>query len=205
MAGELLLINPSKRRAAKRKSNPRKRRAARKPNPIALRAPKRRAGARRSRNPISARRATAGMGGMIKAALIGGVGAIAVDKLYAYVSPNLPQSLNTGYGGVAVKAVATILLGNVLSGATKGMSRAAAAGALTVQMRDLVNSFMPTATPTPTAGFRMGYASPNPVTSARGLRFDPMRTGAFTRSGVGAFTPSGVNNVSMTRPTGRSR
>lgn len=161
---EMLLLNPGKRRKA-RKSTAAKRRR----NPIRMANPVRR---RRRKNPISfggarraigraARRVTRrrrnpiGLGGLktssilaaFKDALIGGAGAVAVDFAFAKVSPMLPASLQRTPGkvgaGDAVKALFTVVLGRLLSKPTRGMSMKMAAGSLTVQAHGIVKSMLP--------------------------------------------------------------
>lgn len=203
MAGQLLLINPRKRRASKKA---RKHTAKRRRNPIALRAaPKRRVHRRRNpiahlsrrrrRNPISARGIMGSLVPMLKDAVIGAGGAIGVEMLWGKLAPSLPTSVSSGYAGAAVKAVATVALGHVLDKPTKGLGRKAAAGALAVQAYQLIAPMVGTATTTTatTAG-RVGYFNPAPVTTARNaLRFNPTGRAALPQpvnaQSVAGFTP----------------
>lgn len=154
MAGELLLINPAKRRA--RKSNPKaKRRARRNPIKVAGLKPARRrrnpistfASRRRRRNPISVRGAASSLMGSLRDAVIGGAGAVAIDAAYGAVAPMLPAALQRTPGkigaGDALKAVFTFFLGRVLDKPTRGLSKRAAAGALVVQASDMIRTFVP--------------------------------------------------------------
>ena len=132
----MLLINPRRRAAKKRVSAApkRKRRArvARHRNPVSVvsLSPVRR---KRRRNPIAARRhvkrrrnpigggmrhLTGGVVGMLKDAMIGGAGAVAVELVMGQVNGFLPPSLQRTAGSVsigdAVKAGITVVLGNLL-------------------------------------------------------------------------------------------
>lgn len=156
---EMLLINPRKR-ARRASRTTAKRRIVRRKNPIAVSKVSRRRRnpiglarvARRRRNPITLR------GNVImkevQAALIGGVGAVAMDVLMGQINGFLPANLQRVPGtigvGDAVKLALTIAAGQVLSKPTKGMSQKLAAGALICQSRDILASFVP---PTMTMGF----------------------------------------------------
>lgn len=165
---EMLLINP-RRRPKARKTAAKKRRVRR--NPVAAlaakptRRPRRRNpiglgrvrhAVRRRRNPIN----TSGITAMLKTALMGGAGAVAVDVMMGQLIPFLPVSMQPGAAGDttvgtydAVKLAATIAAGEVLNKATKGMSRKLAAGALTVQSYQILRTFMPST-------MSMGFMSP---------------------------------------------
>lgn len=201
---EMLLINPRKRRAAKstkRRASPRRaRRAAprRRRNPIntiasrVRRAPVRRRMSnpmgrrvtRRRRNPISLGGSAKSYMGQLKDALIGAGGAIAVDQVWARVSPMLPASLQTSPGSVgagdAVKAVATVMLGKVLSKATRGLSVKAAQGSLIVQAHKIVSGMLPASMQVN----GMGYYSPAQIANMTN-RVGPIRRGmnAYTAPG----------------------
>lgn len=201
--------NPSRRRRA---ANPRRRR--RNPGvavsavPYAANPRRRRRHARRRSNPISlyrrARRRSnpismSGIMGPIKEAAIQGAGAIAFDLGYGYVNKYLPQQLRIVPGapglGDAVRAIITVIAGNQLSRFTKGLSKKAAVGALTIQARDLIAGMLP-------ANFamhgRLGYASPAAVIGMN-ARIAPNRTvntGAYSQPGatalLNAYSPPGV-------------
>jgi len=203
--GEMLLINPRKRRRAAtkakrkvaRRRNPVaavKRTVRRRRNPIGLAAVRRRRrnpiaavrrASRRRRNPISLGRLSgSSIINMLKEAAIGGVGSIAVDVAMGYAAPYLPASLRRVPGtvgvGDAVKLAATVLLGKVLSKPTKGLSEKMAKGALTCQARDIIKTFLPA---TMALG-NVGYASPTVV------RQGTNRVGP-NRMGVNAYAPAG--------------
>ena len=194
----MLLINPRRRRAAKRtpavaakrkrRRNPvsvvslspvrRKRRRnpvrahrARRRNPIAAHR------ARRRRNPIggSMRSMSSGIINMLKDAMIGGAGAVAVELVMGQVNTYLPVSMQRTAGSVsvgdAVKAGITVILGKLLSKPTRGLSQKMAAGALTVQAASLVRMMIPS---TMTLGNGMGYAVPAQLVNAN-LRVGPNR------------------------------
>lgn len=194
---EMLLINPRRRKA--RKAAPAKRRvrrastARRRRNPIAAVARY----TRRRRNPIGLmkrrvmrrRRNPIGMGrlgmgsvvGMIREGLMSGVGAVAFGVVHGQIQKFLPATLRVVPGkigaGDAVKALITVVLGQALSGVTRGFSKKAAAASLTVQMHDLVKGFVPAALPL--GG--LGYASP------AGIAMSTNRVGPIRR-GMNAYT-----------------
>ena len=197
---QMLLINPAKRRSAKRRSNPGKKRSAaqrrsianlirinrgrktasrsanparraykRRKNPI--RAHKRRA--RRS-NPTPLRAYRRGrrrnpslrMGSLfnirsyfapIKDAAIQGIGAVGFDVLHGYLQPMLPDVIRRKAGSLGLGdvfySVATVAIGNLLSGVTKGYSRRAAIGALTVQFHEIARSLLPASVQVGRLGF----------------------------------------------------
>lgn len=179
--------NP-KRRAARRRSNPAPvvasaRRVIRRPrraNPVGAR--------RRRRNPIG------GIGGklgvkslmnMLRDAAIGGAGAVGVDVLMAKLNPHLPVSMQVNPAkvgaGDAVKFGITALLGTLLSKPTRGLSQKMAAGAMTVQARDLISGMLPASM----AVAGLAYASPA-MTVRGNQRIGPIRStqmGAYIRPG----------------------
>lgn len=184
----LALVNPAKRRKARKASAGKKRRtrrtsAKRRTNPISLpmrKASRRKAHrvtARRRRNPIAVRGLLGSIVPMVKDAVIGAAGAHAIDYAYGKVSSYLPASMQGGYAGTALKAFVTIVAGRALKKPTRGLSEKAAAGALAVQMYGVVGGLLAQTT----AG-RVGYASPLPVRNAN-IRFNPTN-----RSGVGMIT-----------------
>lgn len=176
---EMLLLNPRSRRKARRAA-PAKRRATakrrrnpitravtvsatphrrRRRNPIAARA-HRVIRSRRRRNPIALGGRSASIVAMLKEALIGGGGAIAVDLLYGQINDKLPTSMQrtpgTAGAGDAVKALVTVLAGKFLSKATRGMSVKAAQGSLIVQAHGLIAGMLPST-------MTLGYAVPGHV------------------------------------------
>lgn len=186
---ELLLLNPRKRRASKAKSKRRVRRhnpikAASSPkrrrrNPIGL---KRVSGrSRRRRNPIGLDKNT--VISMLKAAAIGGAGSVAVDLLMGYIAPHLPANMqkNNGAGTFtvydAIKIAVSIASGSLLNKATNGMSMKMAAGALTVQASEIIESFMPST-------MNLGYASPaNIIRGTQRVGPNMSRMSAYNRPG----------------------
>jgi hypothetical protein len=193
---EMLLINPRRRKARRaapaRKRAPSRRRASRRRNPAPalayspvrrrrrlnpLRAHAARRHTRRRRNPIggSASFSSRSIMGMLKEALIGGVGAVGMDLIQGQVNPMLPASLqtqpNTVGAGDAVKAALTVALGVLLKKPTRGLSVKMAQGALTTQVRDLIAVNLPTTMP-------IGFMSP-----ARVIR-GSQRVGPGVRQGI---------------------
>lgn len=209
MSSELLLINPSGRRRKTRKTaKSRSRRAApaasprraakRRRNPIAavrrrvMRSanPARRRHHRR-RNPISLGRASTYVTALTDA-LIGAGGSVAIDALMGQLNPMLPLSMRRVPGtvsvGDAVKAVITIALGALLSKPTKGYSRKAAVGALTVQAAEVIKTFVPVT-------MAMGYANPARITNMN-ARVGP------NRGALSAFTSGTALLNAYERPGG---
>lgn len=202
---QMLLINPRKRRATKRKAGAKRRvRArARRKNPITRTATARTV--MRRRNPVGAmrRRVTrrrnpiGGMGGMgsymnvIRDAVMGGAGAIMIDVVYGQINKFLPATLRTVPGtvgaGDAVKAIGTVFLGHALNKMTRGYSRKAAMASLTVQAYNLMKGFVPATLP-------LGYASPAMIAQGTN-RVGPIRRGmnAYTSGTplLSAYTASG--------------
>lgn len=131
MAGELLLVNPRRKKSARR--NPRKRRSTARRNPVrrarrtarrnpifrrrrtARRNPMRRRAARR--NPVRryrARRNPINIGGITNAltpALIGGVGAVALDVAYGALP--IPANLKSGAFAPLVKGGVILAAGTL--------------------------------------------------------------------------------------------
>lgn len=205
---QMLLVNPAKRRKARRAPAKRRR------NPIASsstlsRAPRRRrrnpiarvAGVarRRRRNPISAvrrvmrrRRNPISLGGlnaktlmaMLTDGAIGGGGAVAMDLLMGQLNGYLPITFQTVPGlpgvGDALKAGLTALIGVGLEKQTKGISRKAAEGALAVQAHDLIRTLMP-------ASMAVGYYTPAQLVQGS-ARVGPIRQGV---NGVRRYLPAG--------------
>lgn len=190
---EMLLINPRKRRATKRKTTA-KRVIRRKRNPVAAYS-----ASKRRRNPIAAmkkrvmrrRRNPIGGGmmggymGAIREAVMGGAGAVAMDVVYGQIKGFLPASLQRVPGNVgagdAVKAIVTVALGQVLNKATRGFSKKAASASLTVQAHEIIRGFVP-------ASMALGYASPAMIAQGS-TRVGPIRRGVNAYSPAGGATP----------------
>lgn len=186
---EMLLINPRKRRAAKKaRRSPVARRVAvrRRKNPVVTMAKRRanpmyakRRRVMRRRNPINM------MGGgymtQIREALVGGAGAVVMDLVFGQVNKYLPASMKTVPGtvgaGDAVKAILTVGIGHILNKPTRGMSKKAAAASLIVQAHGIMKSFVP-------ATMALGYSSPAYIAQGSN-RVGPMS------QGMGAYLPAG--------------
>ncbi len=144
MAGELLLINPRKRKARKaRTKTARKARKARRSTSITVRSNpiKRRKVRRFRRNPIGL-----SGGGIVKQVMsgvqdgaIGAGGAIATKALLSFIP--LPAALKSGVAAPLVTAVAGVLVGT-LAGNVIGKANGAkmAQGAITVALYQLAAS-----------------------------------------------------------------
>lgn len=220
MAGQMLLINPRKRKARKTAKRRARKVSSRKRNPVSVAAvtrraanPKRRRAVRRRRNPIAARRGRnpisardmfAGIVPMLQNAAIGAGGAIAVDAAMAQVNRFLPVNMQPTPGAVglndAVKAVVTVALGTLLSRPTRGMSKIAAAGALTVQMDKAVRTFLPA-----TVKAQLAYGTVAPVVPGRmTVQPNAQRMAAYTRPGsatplLSAYTRPGAATPLLSR------
>ncbi|TXH48438.1 MAG: hypothetical protein E6Q97_24870 [Desulfurellales bacterium] len=180
----------ARRRSPVIASNPRRRRRARRSNPIGAY----RRVTRRQSNPINVN----GLIGLAKQGAIMGAGAVVADMAYAQIAKFLPANLQAGPGQVTVGSVVKLLLtaaaGQMLSRATRGMSRQAALGAIVVQSRDIVAGLMPAGT----VSGRLGYAVNAPVIPYNG-RVGPGRLGAYVSGGtpllsgrLGAYEPFGA-------------
>ena len=122
--------------------------------------------------------------GMIKAAMIGGAGAVAIDVAMGQINRFLPASLQRVPGkvgvGDAVKAAITVVLGRLLAKPTRGLSNQMAQGALVVQAHQLIAGFVP-------ASMTLGYGVPARVVNMSN-RVGPVRNG---NPAVGAYTRPG--------------
>jgi hypothetical protein len=227
---EMLLINPRRRRKAKRAAPARRRR-----NPLALaRVVHRRrrrhnpiaAVHRRRRNPIGMmkrrvmrKRNPAMLGGYmgaIREALMDGFGAVAIDYAYHMLTNVLPANTKTFLqpgatvgAADAVKAVLTVVLGNALNGVTRGFSRKAAKASLTVQSYQIMKKVLPSTISSNLSG--LGYMTPAVVSSGYGTRIGPIRgqMGAYTTPGatplLSAYTASGSASPLLSGSTARMR
>jgi len=165
-----------------RVANPKRRRTRRR-NPIstmrtrqAVRSNPRRV-SRRRRNPITLRSTTNLLMKQVQDAIIGAGGALGMDFAMAQLGPMLPATLQTGMAAKAVKAVATVVLGQALRKITRGLSTKAALGALTVQAHGVISEMLPPGV--------LGFYSPAPVIPGV-QRVGPIRKGvnAYTRPGM---------------------
>jgi hypothetical protein len=210
---EMLLINPKKRRKARRAGrsaaqrrataklvamnrrrgrrrnpgtavpamNPMRRRVARRANPI------RAVSRRRRSNPIGGGRFGVGLiMRQVQDSLIQGGGAVAMDLIYGQIQRFLPTMLQRTPGSIglgdATKAVITVALGHFLSPLTRGMSRRAATGSLTVQAHGIIAGLLPTT-------MTLGYAQPGRVAYGN-ARIGPNR--GITAGNMGAYTRPGA-------------
>jgi hypothetical protein len=217
---EMLLINPRRRKAARKATSKRRvrRASARRRNPIAAMTRR----VMRRRNPIGAmmnrrvmrrRRNPIGMGrmgmasvvGMVREGLMSGVGAVAFGIVHGQIAKFLPVALRVVPGrigaGDAVKALITVVLGQALSGVTRGYSKKAAAASLTVQMHDLVKGFVPATLPLGGVG-GLGYMSPAGIAMGTN-RVGPIRRGmnAYTQGTplLSAYTSGGTQLLNGAR------
>lgn len=186
MPGELLLINPRKRRkaratapkrAAKRATSRRKKTmqhmTAYHQNPAPRR--RRRLSAikssvkkvrRYSRNPIS-KFSISSITGMAKNAAVGAAGALAVDALFGYAKTMLPASMQSPIsdsGGVnpmyyLAKGGLAVAVGVLGSKITKEAGNLAA-GSLTISTYEIFRSFIPVSIP-------LGYVNPAQLANRR--------------------------------------
>lgn len=212
---EVLLLNPRSRK--RRSSTGRKRRAStgrRRRNPIGAlrrsyssmtrRHKARRSHTRRRRNPIGLSMGSGrGLFGPVMPAVIGAAGAVAIDMLYAKISPSLPPSLQRVPGKVGVGDVAklalTLLAGKLLNKPTRGFASKAAAGAVLVQAYNIIANLVPAGS--------LGWYSPYPVVRGS-ARVGPNRLNAFTAGatpllagrGMNAFTGGGSPLLSGINP-----
>jgi hypothetical protein len=158
---------------------------------------------RRRRNPIGmgGRLGMSSVIGMVREGLMSGVGAVAFGVVHGQIAKFLPAALRVVPGkigaGDAVKALITVVLGQALSGVTRGFSKKAAAASLTVQMHDLVKGFVPAALPLGGVG-GLGYASPAGIAMGTN-RIGPIRRGmnAYTQGTplLSAYTAPGQTQL----------
>lgn len=163
MAGQLLLVNPRKRRKSRktRKSSSRrrnpvrgrraKRHVARRSNPIRIHRKRARGRARtraRRRNPISLRGMSGGVLGHLVGALQGAGGAIVNDAAFTYIP--LPAMLKSGPMSLVTRALGAFGVGYLVSMVGgKNLGAKMTQGALTVLAyqvaKPMVSSIMPLA------------------------------------------------------------
>jgi len=186
---ELMLVNPRRRKARKsvhRRTRARRHMTALQRKYFGPRRAKRRTTRRRvetlavnprrrhkrrlthlRRNP----RRSLGMGSMksfinstLVPASVGALGALGTDILIGYVAPKLPASLGSGIALSLVKIAGAVGVGyaaGMFMGRKYGEE--AMAGAVTVQLFDIVKTYMQGAMPSlPISGYNMGWVSPAP-------------------------------------------
>lgn len=205
---QLLLINPRKRKSTmskKRKSRTaaqraatakmlaanRRRRSSKPASYASNPAPRKRRKAssvvtrhvsRRRRNPIRLP-SMAGVGGMVKPAMIGAAGAVAVDAAMAYVP--LPAVLTSGNMALVTRGAAAVLLGTVGRKLIGPAATTMAVGALTVTAYSLAKNLLAQ------SGFALGYVGPGIATGMPAVSSAPAQA-----AGMGAYLPNrsgGVN------------
>lgn len=180
---QLMLINPRKRRAAKRKATRRAKRStsAVRKNPIrtaspvrrrrsALRGVARRSRRRVRRNPIG----LGGIAGMLTDAGIGAAGAIGVDMIYNFLP--LPATMKVGYAGNAAKMATAILIGTFGKKLIGRSAEKLAAGSLVVQAYQILQNLMPISAPT------LGYVQPG-----INAGYMPQSSNGFELDGLGEY------------------
>lgn len=181
----VLLVNPAKRGARKRKSkwypvaahkrNPikRRRKAAKRKarkavaifsNPAPMARRKRRSGVRimramnrRRRNPINVGMSLSSVKGQLVTAATGAVGAVVVDTAFQVIP--LPAMLKTGVGRHASKAALAILLGTVGKKVLPKHAPAAAMGALTMVLYAAGKELLAKAAPAQVGEYLSEYLS----------------------------------------------
>lgn len=192
---QMLLVNPRKRRKARRASPAKRRRnpisaastlglarRRRRRNPIAAVSRRRRRNPisavsrvmrRRRRNPIAVGLSPKVIVAMLKDGLIGGAGAVGMDVLMGQVNKYLPITFQTVPGlpgvGDGVKALLTAIIGQGLDKRTKGLSRKAAEGALAAQAAGIIRALLPDSVP-------LGYYTPAQLVQGS-ARMGPIRPG----------------------------
>lgn len=173
MSGQLLLINPRKRRKARKSGKRRARRSARRSNPVrALRTRSRkrrspvrayRSRARRRRNPISLRGMSGGLMTQAMDAGLGAGGALLNDALLTYVP--VPAVMKTGLPALLMQVVGAFGVG-YLASFVVGKQRGArmAEGALTVLAYKTLRPMVATVVPLAGSDIEgLGYYSPGMI------------------------------------------
>lgn len=175
MSGTLLLINPRKRRKARKSGKRRARRtSARRSNPVRAvrhrarsrrRSPVRayRSRARRRRNPLSLKSMSGGLLDSGLNALMGAGGAIVNDALMTYIP--LPAIVKTGPLAILAKAFGAFGVGYLAAFAV-GKTRGArmTEGALTVLAYQVVKPMVATVVPLAGSDIEgLGYYSPGMI------------------------------------------
>lgn len=204
MAGQLLLVNPRKRRKSPTKSRRRRASPRRRRNPIAaapVRRRARRASPRRSnparravrryrRNPVGGR--MGGLTGMLQEGAMQGIGATGVDVLMGYAAPLMPAALTGNfYGYQATKAALAAAVGIFGKPLLRGFAKQAAVGSLTCITRDVARSMLAGVVPLGA----VGYQSSGPIVGRRAPQ-----VGAYLKPAgqMGAYLkPAGANMAGL--------
>lgn len=211
MPGELLLINPRKRKTKAKRAAPRraKKRTTRRAAPVIVMAnPKRRsrrgriaslrtsvkrASRKYRRNPIGGkvRFSMNSIIAMTKGAAIGAAGALAVDLAFSYAKGYLPASMQSptdATGAInpmyfAAKGAVAVGVG-VLGGKVTKHATAMAAGSLTVSLYEVMRSMVP-------ASVQLGYINPAMLANRR-----------MAPKGVGRFVSGAPRMAGYNPPVG---
>jgi hypothetical protein len=205
MSGELLLINPRKRKTKTKRTAPKRRRrvAAKRRAPVvvmsnpaprrrrsrlsAVRTKVKRASRKYRRNPAP-RLSINAITGMAKNAAIGAAGALAVDVAFGYAKGMLPASMQSPLGAdgsvnplyFAAKGGLAVLVGVLGSKVTKHAADMAA-GSLTVSAYEVMRSFVPVSV---NLG---GYSSPARIAGPR--RAVPRLNQYVSGASAGGYKP----------------
>lgn len=132
---------------------------------------------RRRRNPIRLP-SMSGVGGMLKPAVIGAAGAVAVDAVMAYVP--LPAVLQSGNMALVTRGAAAVLLGTLGRKLIGPSATTMAVGALTVSAYSLAKSLLAQ------SGFALGYIGPGVQSAMPAVTSAPAQA---SLNGVGAYLP----------------
>lgn len=121
------------------------------------------------RNPLSIGGNSDFMKSLMPAA-IGAVGALGVDMALGAIQPNLPEELQSGAAGTALRFGGAIVVGWAAGKVTgsKKIGNEVMAGALVVTIYDMVKSYMTTGdiSGTSMSGYNMGWVNPAPSMGA---------------------------------------
>ena len=179
------MSNPKKRRVRR---NPKARKAASTRSRVRAvrRNPAPRRHARRRRNPIGL--GSARTGDLFKSALVGALGATAVNTILANLGSALPASLTTGNMSYVTRAALSVAIAMIGRKSGKaGLFAQAAEGSLTVTMHDAIVSLSAGAGMS-LAGGRMGMYMPGRVSQV--VPTAGARAGQ-TMSGMSAYLTGG--------------
>lgn len=192
MPGEILLVNPSRRR---RKHKARRRRGAR-GHRRSHRRVRRHSARRRSyrvrrvrarRNPVAL--SVGGVLGNVKAGAIGAVGGIANDLAFGYIKGYLPAMAQTGIGASLAKLLSAVGVGWLGDKAMRGKGRDFAVGAATVVLHELGKSQLASMVPSLPLGEYMFDNASSPSL----LGYNPGQI--VEGEGVGEYILNGVDEM----------
>ncbi len=221
---EILLVNPSRRGAKKRRMSAKQRkyfgkRKSRKTRVVAIANPRRRRRARRAmtavrRNPSRRRHLTAthrrrhrrhsnpsfrniGAGAvpMLKEGFVGAAGALGLDLMWGYGKQWLPASIaGSPLAQYAVKLAGALAVGMIGNKILKGKGRAMAVGATTVVLHDALKAQIQSSFPSIQLGEYLTFA-PTVGTMRRAGRV--LSSGAPQMGEYLSGLPEGINNTNM--------